>query len=163
MVPVGSVDDGLLGELEGAFSRGTPLGVDLGGVLPLPRGEGPQVEAREILKGLFPSRSGVVLGVTEADLASPGRLYVFGQAALGHGVAVVSLFRLRHAHHGWSPGRVLLMERLYKVALHEVGHALGLSHCREACAMRVCTSVYQLDRVPGKFCPECRARLGWPP
>jgi len=162
LIPLGPVDGGVLEELGCLFSRRTPLMVEWGMNIPLDEGEG-QVQARGLLERLPGREATVILGVTAADLSSPGRLYVFGQGALGYGMAVVSYYRLLYAHHGWSPCRELLLERLYKVALHEVGHALGLSHCVGGCVMGVYPSVYQLDRAAGNFCEGCRTRLGWPP
>ena len=118
--------------------------------------------ARSLLEILPSKGEEVTLGLTEADLCTPGRLYVFGQAAVGKGVGVVSLYRLLYAHHGWSPEKGLLMERVVKVALHEAGHAMGLLHCDWACVMRLCTSVYQIDGAPTWFCSSCKTKLGWP-
>ena len=161
LLSLDTVDEGLLEALATLFSERTPLEVDVEVEKPADTGWGDRVLGRRVLQGL-PSRDDtVVLGVTATDLYTSGRLYVFGQGALGHGLAVVSLYRLLHAHHGWSPSREVLLERLYRVALHETGHAMGLSHCDGVCVMRVCSSVYQLDRVPGDFCPKCASKLGW--
>ncbi len=163
VTPVGPVDRGVLEDLISRLSRETPLDVVLGEPVSVEMDGRHQVPARDLLERL-PCKDGeVVLGVTEVDLASPGRLYVFGQAAVGHGLALVSLYRLLHAHHGWSPSRELLNERSYKVALHEVGHALGLPHCGERCVMRMVSSVYQLDNLPPGFCDQCLSKLGWLP
>ncbi len=160
LVPVGPGVAGILEELASLFSRRTPLTAEVvEGIIWWGKGQG---DARDLLERLPPGQDAVVLGVTGRDLGSPGKLYVYGQGAVGHGLGVVSFYRLLYAHQGWSPSPDLLLERLYKVALHEVGHALGLSHCDRECAMGVYPSVYQLDRAPGEFCTGCRARLGWP-
>ncbi len=161
LLSLDTVDEGLLEALAAFISGRTPLEAEVEVGKPAEAGWGNRVLGRRVLEALSPRDDTVVLGVTAADLYTPGRLYVFGQGALGHGLAVVSLYRLLYAHHGWSPSREVLLERLYKVALHEAGHAMGLSHCDGVCVMRVCSSVYQLDRVSGDFCPECASKLGW--
>ena len=51
-------------------------------------------------------------------------------------------------------------ERLAKVALHEVAHVLGLTHCREeGCLMRFSLGVEHIDGLAMRFCPECELRL----
>src|SRR5512144_621104 len=72
-------------------------------------------------------RAGKVLGITDRDLFIPILTYVFGEAQLGGTAAVVSTARL--AEDVELFGRKLLVERLAKEAVHEMGHAFGLLHC----------------------------------
>jgi len=164
LVPVGSVDRDFVQGLIRELSSRVPLRVEVGSCVSLVecQAAGGQYLARSLLEILPSNGEEVTLGLTEADLCTPGRLYVFGQAAVGKGVGVVSLYRLLYAHHGWSPEKGLLMERVVKVALHEAGHAMGLLHCDGACVMRLCTSVYQIDGAPTWFCSSCKTKLGWP-
>ena len=68
-----------------------------------------------------------MLGVTDRDLFIPILTYVFGEAQLGGRAAVVSTARLVEDVELFGPQ--LLVERLAKEAVHEVGHAFGLLHC----------------------------------
>ncbi len=101
---------------------------------------------------------GKVLGVTDRDLFIPILTYVFGEAQLGGRAAVVSLARLVEDVELLGPQ--LLVERLAKEAVHEVGHTFGLVHCDvEGCVMGRSPAVREVDAKLAEPCAECRARL----
>src|SRR6266496_3311939 len=64
---------------------------------------------------------GKVLAVTDRDLFIPILTYVFGEAQLGGRAALVSTARLVEDVELFGPR--LLVERLAKEAVHELGHA----------------------------------------
>jgi len=103
-----------------------------------------------------------VMGLMSRDLsATKGAILdwgVLGLAGLGRRAAVVSIHRL--GRRG-APRRVV-ERRLEQVATHELGHTLGLTHCRTPrCVMNdACGTMRTVDRSSGSFCPACRARLG---
>lgn len=100
---------------------------------------------------------GRVLGVTDVDLFIPILTFVFGEAQLGGRAAVVSTARLLD---GAVRDERLLLERLAKEAVHELGHALGLVHCAlPECAMSRSASVRDVDQKRGALCRDCRSRL----
>jgi archaemetzincin len=98
--------------------------------------------------------SGRVLAVTDADLYVPDLNFVFGMADHSHRAAV-SMHRLR-----LGAGAALLRARLFKEALHEIGHTFGLAHCFDTrCVMSFSNSLSEVDRKSRQFCRTCREKL----
>lgn len=112
-----------------------------------------QYRADKLVAEAQRAATGHVLAVTEVDLYAPGLNFVFGMAP-GR-AAVVSVHRLR-------PGadEPLLQQRLFKEAVHEVGHSFGLGHCIDRhCVMSFSNSLAEADRKSSDFCHACRKRL----
>lgn len=107
-----------------------------------------------------------LLGVAEVDLFVPIFTFVFGEAQLGPAnatAAIVSVHRLRQEFYGLPADATLLSARLLKEALHEIGHTLGLRHCRDyRCVMSSSPAVENIDLKSARFCPACGERLEWP-
>ncbi len=101
----------------------------------------------------------VVLGVVDADLYADDLNFVFGEAEMFGRRAIISLARLRQEFYGLNPDRDLLKLRALKEAVHEIGHVLGLRHCRNECVMRFSNSILEVDEKPWWFCEECLRRL----
>ncbi len=105
-----------------------------------------------------PAGAAKVLGITDVDLFIPVLTYVFGEAQLGGGAAVVSTARLRERA---TPR--LFLARLAKEAVHELGHTFGLVHCDgSGCVMRRSGTLFEVDAKGTGLCPACRLRLGEP-
>jgi hypothetical protein len=68
-----------------------------------------------------------VLGIAGVDLFIPILTYVFGEAQLAGRAAVVSTYRLDNALYGLPANHRLLLDRLAKEAIHELGHTAGSS------------------------------------
>jgi len=118
-----------------------------------------QYHSTEILKKLLQrpsSEAWKVLGVTEMDLYIPVLTFVFGEAQLSNGGAVVSAHRLRQEFYGMPTDPELLHERLLKESLHELGHTYGLRHCPDyTCVMSSSNGVERIDLKNADFCPNC--------
>jgi archaemetzincin len=98
-----------------------------------------------------------VLGVTGCDLFVPVLTFVFGEAQLDGGCAVVSTARLTEEFYGLPSRSDLLRERLVKEAAHELGHTFGLRHCADwRCVMASSHGVERLDVKGAQFCGSCR-------
>ncbi len=108
----------------------------------------------QVLEGVLETAP-LRLAVVAVDLFTPILTFVFGESHLGGKAAVVSLHRLR----GKTPQQTY--ERAVKIALHEMGHLLGLTHCQGYdCLMHFPHSLEGLDHLPPTYCPACTYESG---
>ena len=124
-----------------------------------------QYNSTSILKNLITCCPNDVLGfmgVTHVDLFVPILKYVFGLAEMEGRCSVISLYRLRPEFYERPPDRNLLEERAKKTALHELGHCLGLTHCRDRrCVMYSSVKIEDTDMKRTDFCPTCSELFRW--
>jgi archaemetzincin len=101
-----------------------------------------------------------VLGLVDVDLYAPGLNFIFGQADMATGVAIISLCRLRQEYYGLAPDEDLFFDRAAKEAIHELGHTFGLEHCTNSnCVMHFSNTLGDTDRKLAAFCSQCRPKL----
>lgn len=97
-----------------------------------------------------------VVGVTGLDLFVPVFTFVFGEAQVDGPAAIVSTHRLREEFYGLPPNPPLLLQRLTKELLHELGHTQGLRHCDDwRCVMSSAHTVERIDVRQAAFCRSC--------
>jgi archaemetzincin len=132
-------------------------------VRPKALSERDQIDADALLADLegLPERDRAVLvGLISLDIAIPIFTFVFGRARQGAHAALVSLARLDPRFYGLPGDDGLLARRAADEVVHELGHAAGLAHCRDAsCLMSFAGSVERLDVRGSLFCRECRCVL----
>ncbi|GEM_PF-1480863 len=112
-----------------------------------------QYDAEVLLKEAkrMRGRKDVILGVTEVDLFTPKRNFVFGASDPDSATAVMSLHRLK-----WNVDRQQFLSRMRKVALYEIGRVFGLEKCLGSkCVMQYADSIIDLDFNGDRYCRRC--------
>ncbi|MFI5280036.1 MAG: archaemetzincin family Zn-dependent metalloprotease [Gemmatimonadales bacterium] len=107
-----------------------------------------------------PDATSKIIGIVPVDLFLPVLTFVFGEAQLDGPGALVSTCRLHAEFYGLPADEGLLVERVIKECVHELGHAFGLVHCQSYdCVMRSSTSVDEVDLKRSEFCAHCAQEL----
>ncbi|MEM0461514.1 MAG: archaemetzincin family Zn-dependent metalloprotease [Candidatus Caldarchaeum sp.] len=115
-----------------------------------------QYDAEKLVKHIHPGEPFVLI-LTGRDLYVEGLNFVFGYAPPP--VGVLSIHRLKPSVEVGGFGRSLLLDRVLKEAVHEVGHLIGLRHCSAgSCVMSFSNSVDEVDLKSGELCERCRGR-----
>jgi archaemetzincin len=97
--------------------------------------------------------------IIDEDIFVPAFNYCFGVAYTNKGI--VSTARLKQSFYGLEEDPVLFQERLKKEVMHELGHMLGLSHCKnKSCVMYFSNSIEDTDRKSYRYCNSCKRLLG---
>jgi|AGTN01.1.fsa_nt_gi Predicted Zn-dependent proteases len=91
-------------------------------------------------------RSKTTLWVVDEDIFCENVNFVFG-LAMFHVAAVVSTFRLG------------TQAMVVKEAVHEVGHVMGLQHCRNRCVMRFSNTYEDALQKPDTLCEACQKSI----
>src|ERR1700675_3301638 len=136
LLPIGDLDGRLVIDLAPAMANLFQVPTE---VLPVRldpefayHGERQQYHSSEILQamqGYVGQDSWRVLGIAGVDLYIPILTFVFGEAQIGGPCGLISAHRLRQEFYGLPPDYGIFQQRLFKEALHEVGHSLVLTHC----------------------------------
>jgi len=118
-------------------------------------------DASKILKKFKSDKN--ILIITEKDIAvkyerrHSEEWGIFGLGACPGNTCVVSTFRLKR-----KATEKLFRERIVKVCIHELGHNLGLPHCKadDKCLMNDANgTISQVDKECMYFCDSCKKKI----
>lgn len=100
-----------------------------------------------------------VIGVTNAEISTTkGDIFDWGIAGLGSldGPSCVVSAQLYKKH---SKTKAVMLHRFSDVAVHELGHTLGMPHCEsKGCVMADAkgNAIKSADHSSGQYCGPCR-------
>ena len=101
-----------------------------------------------------------VIAICEEDLYVPDETYVMGCGDGLSGTAVISLCYIRQEFYGLPEDERKVYPRLYKEAVHQLGHLFDLSECRNPkCVNYYSQMMLDIDSKSEKFCDVCRRQL----
>jgi len=125
-----------------------------------------QYNAATILKAFksmtFDESLDKVIGIMNVDLFIPIFTHVLGEANEGGRYALASLYRLGKATDRLSASMDQIIERLVKVAIHELGHLFNMAHClNKHCLMHYSGNLADLDTTSLTFCDYCSEFLAY--
>jgi archaemetzincin len=100
------------------------------------------------------------MGLFNVDLFIPILTYIFGQAFLNGRSGIASMYRFSNKRYGIKEDNHIILDRLKKEVIHELGHTFGLTHCYiPTCVMRSSTYVEDIDQKSQNICPGCRLKI----
>jgi archaemetzincin len=163
VVPLGRVEADVLRVVADSLQGILRVPVDVWGATPIPEEAfmkaRNQYNAMVIIKYLAENHSDSslkVLGIMDKDICNPIITYVFGEAYMGGRAAVMSSARLGATPSGEPVSREQFLDRVVKVALHEIGHTFNIPHCHSGrCVMRASNNLVELDDKLNYLCDYC--------
>lgn len=178
LVPLGEVQAQYLNQTEAALKNYYAINVILFLTEKLPKNAFIQVKTPRyradsllvFLKSIKPDSIDYIMGITDEDISTtkkdangnikaPEYKYadwgIMGLAYRPGNAAVISTFRIK------SSDKALFAQRLEKIALHELGHNLGLPHCPyKSCFMNDANeSISTIDNEKTELCSSCKQHL----
>lgn len=98
--------------------------------------------------------------ITYADMYFGNSSFIFGLEYPAKSCAIISLFRLRTEFYGERPVSSTLADRAVKEAVHELGHHIGMEHCKNnRCVMSFSSSASDIDKKGKDFCDACKLEM----
>ena len=114
----------------------------------------------KIIRSYSRQKKRITLGVTKVDLYIDALNFIFGLAQCPGTSAVISLCRLYPSFYSLTQNEDLLRKRTLTEAVHELGHCMGLKHCKlRRCVMAFSNSIEDTDYKQPIFCDSCRKKL----
>lgn len=165
--PIGNIENKVLNELSDRLNERFKLPVKIKQKIDIPkeaynkdRNQYYSTKILEILRVNIPEDADRVLGIIDKDLYVPELNFVFGEADVYFGVCLISLSRLKQEFYGLPKNEEIFLKRVFKEAVHELGHTYNLGHCSDPrCVMFFSNSLSDTDRKGDNFCDDCRRKI----
>lgn len=165
IVPVDEIDDQLINNLSYKLGEVFKLNIRIKGwntISDIARSEfrfRSMYRSTELLNYFsenVPEETGKILFITDHDLYSPVFSKFYGEAQLNGKTGILSLFHLKEENRNKIKNKQILLSRVEKEAIHEVGHLFGLIHCSDVnCVMHLSSSINDIDVKSSSFCNHC--------
>lgn len=165
LVPLGEVEPELLAAVSKAITARVDATIEIAPMQALP----PEAfykprkrwRAEKLLEFLDTKAPGAwrVVGITNAEISTTkADIFDWGIAGLGTigGPACVVSAQLYKKH---SKTKAVMLHRFSDVAVHELGHTLGMPHCEsKGCVMADAkgNAIKSADHSSGQYCGPCR-------
>src|SRR5919198_4754579 len=105
-------------------------------------------------------KSAKTLALCDFDAYSGHLNFVLGEAYVDGSISAIYLPRLRQEFYGLKSDESLYYQRIVKEAVHELGHAFGLHHCKNIkCVMHFSNSLSDTDIKTSHFCNICKGLI----
>ena len=164
LIPIGVVSDETVLRLRSGLTAGLRREVVLAKGLPVPA-TAYEPERKQYLGDALLAElekrdfrgADRLIGVIDGDAYAPNLNFIFGQARNPGRFALVALPRLRQSLREKHEDVDRFHKRVLKVAIHEIGHTLGMRHCEDRrCVMHFANSVVELDESSPNYCTRER-------
>lgn len=176
--PIGYVNPAYINEIKDQIELSYSMKVVVNPSVPIPSSafvniKSPRYRADKLLNFLDSVKADTItklVGVLEKDISftkrnsaglvkQPYNTYldfgIFGLGRIPGSVCVLSTYRLK------STNGKLLISRLRKISVHELGHTFGLKHCpTKKCVMNDANeSIKTIDNAGFDLCSNCKKRF----
>ncbi len=102
----------------------------------------------------------IVLALFPYDVYADSLNFVYGLGEDNGNYALLSYFRLDERFYGREENESIFKKRLLKETIHEIGHVLGIDHCKnKRCVMSFSPNMLFVDRKATEFCRNCAMLL----
>jgi archaemetzincin len=170
LLPLGTISDEMVEKTADGLRTHVPVVVVVEPRAPLAAGTEATIAGRyradAILEWMqtVAGDAGKWMGVTDVDIVTKKdkneNWGILGLGTIDGRCSVLSTFRMKRSWENGGAPEALVRERLWKTAVHELGHTLGLPHCPvKGCIMEDAHGTVKTTDRETALCPDCARRF----